>query len=72
MTNALPVRSRAHQALFDSGHPALRRLLVEESDTAVVIKGSVSSYFLKQMAQELVKAVQGPRRLVNEVEVQHE
>jgi hypothetical protein len=69
MTPSLPVRSRAAQALFDSAHPALRRLKVEETDSSLVIKGSVTSYFLKQMAQELIKPVQGPRRLDNQVEV---
>jgi hypothetical protein len=65
----LPVRSQAIQVLRHSAHPALRRLSVEETDTALVIKGSVSSYYLKQLAQETLKRVRGPRHLVNEVEV---
>jgi hypothetical protein len=69
MTNSLPVRSKAIQALRHSAHPALRRLCVEETDSTLVISGSVSSYFLKQMAQEIVKAVRGPRKLVNQVQV---
>jgi hypothetical protein len=69
MTTTLPVRSHALQALQRSGHPALRQLHVEETDTTLLIKGSVSSYFLKQMAQEALKPIQGARRLVNQVEV---
>jgi hypothetical protein len=65
----LPVRSQAAQVLRHSAHPALRRLTVEETETTLVIKGSVSSYYLKQLAQETLKQVRGPRELVNQVEV---
>jgi hypothetical protein len=68
-TSALPVQSQATQVLRHSAHPALRRLSVEETDTALVIRGSVTSYYLKQLAQETLKAVRGPRVLVNDVEV---
>jgi hypothetical protein len=56
-------------ALQLSGHPALRNLHVEETDSTLVIKGSVSSYYLKQMAQETLKGLRGARKLVNQVEV---
>jgi hypothetical protein len=72
MLNSLPVQSRATQVLQDSGHPALRALYVEESDDALIIKGSVSSYYLKQLAQETLKAIRGPRQVVNQVEVVRE
>jgi hypothetical protein len=57
------------QALRDSAHPALRSLSVEETDTALVIKGSVSSYYLKQLAQEALKGLPGLRQVVNQVQV---
>src|SRR5262245_19730503 len=47
-------RSRAEQALRHSALPALRKLAVEETDAEVFITGSVSSYYLKQLAQETV------------------
>ena len=47
-----PARSRLASVLRQSPIPALRKLKVEESDTTVVILGSVSSYYLKQLAQE--------------------
>jgi osmotically-inducible protein OsmY len=68
-TVSLPVRSAALRALRQSAHPALRRLSVEETDNALVIKGSVPSYYLKQLAQETVKAISGDRQLVNQVQV---
>jgi hypothetical protein len=71
MTTSLPVRSQAQQALRDSSHPALRSLSVEETERTLVITGSVSSYYLKQLAQETLKAVRGPRELVNHVKVVH-
>jgi hypothetical protein len=69
MTPTLPLRSPAHEALQHSSHPALRRLRVEESAETLVILGSVSSYYLKQLAQEVLRPHQGPRALVNRVEV---
>jgi osmotically-inducible protein OsmY len=65
----LPIRSEAIKALRHSAHPALRRLSVEETDTTLVIKGSVSSYYLKQLAQETLKGVRGKRKVINEVQV---
>ena len=49
--------------------PQLRRLVVITTDDEIVIKGRVSSYYLKQLAQEALRATIGERRLVNQVEV---
>ncbi|HYT94647.1 MAG TPA: BON domain-containing protein [Gemmataceae bacterium] len=69
MATATPPISRAAQALKQSTHPALRKLSVEETDSALVITGRVSSYYLKQLAQETLMAVRGERQLVNHVSV---
>jgi hypothetical protein len=45
---------------------------VEETETALVIKGSVSSYYLKQLAQEALKSIRGLRHLDNQVQVVRE
>ena len=45
----------------------LRRLEVQESELEIVISGIVSSYYLKQMAQEAVRPALGGRRLRNQV-----
>ena len=59
-----PVPSRALTALRQSPIPALRKLAVEEADGTVVISGSVSSYYLKQLAQETVLHVLDDGRLL--------
>jgi hypothetical protein len=59
--------SRAAQALRQSVHPALRRLSVEETDAVIVISGRVRTYYLKQLAQETVMPIRGPRQLLNHV-----
>ena len=66
-TSPPPVRSQAIQVLRHSSHPALRRLSVEETDTALVIRGSVSSYYLKQLAQEALMPHLDGRALSNRV-----
>jgi hypothetical protein len=63
------VQSTAAQALLHSPIPALRKLHVEEKDGEVVLTGSVSSYYLKQLAQETVMPVLDNRELVNQVVV---
>lgn len=55
----------ASLALRHSPIPALRKLSLEESDSVVVIQGKVSSYYLKQLAQETVMPVLAGRTLVN-------
>jgi hypothetical protein len=56
-------------ALTASPLPQLRRLVVTATDDEVVITGRVSSYYLKQLAQETIRSVLGERRLLNQVEV---
>ncbi|HKB35611.1 MAG TPA: BON domain-containing protein [Gemmataceae bacterium] len=56
-------------ALRQSPIPALRKLVVEENDASVVLVGSVSSYYLKQMAQETVMPHLDGRTLLNRVSV---
>lgn len=49
--------------------PQLRRLAVCVSEEEVVITGQVSSFYMKQLAQETVRPTLGDRRLLNLVEV---
>jgi hypothetical protein len=55
--------------LSSSTNPELRRLSVRETDDEIRITGSVSSFYLKQMAQESIRPAIEGRRLVNKVEV---
>jgi hypothetical protein len=45
----------------------LRRLEVMESESEIVVSGIVSSYYLKQMAQEAVRPALNGRKLRNRV-----
>ena len=56
-------------ALRQSPIPALRKLTVEETEAAVVIGGAVTSYYLKQLAQETIMPVLAGRELHNRVAV---
>lgn len=47
----------------------LRRLHVVESDEEIVLTGHVHSYYLKQLAQELVLPALGDRLLRNRIKV---
>jgi hypothetical protein len=61
--------TRAALALDRSPIPALRKLSLEESEAAIVISGRVTSYYLKQLAQEAVMPVLDGRELHNRVAV---
>ena len=68
--NTCPVLSpEPADALTSSPLGQLRRLKVTADDREVVITGQVSSYYLKQMAQETVRPALGDRTLLNRVEV---
>ena len=69
MVSSPPEQSAVLAALRQSPIPALRKLAVEEADDTVVISGNVSSYYLKQLAQETLRTAVGHRRLLNRVEV---
>ena len=68
-SSAKLIDSLITQALKTSSFPAIRNLRVEESDEEVVLVGCVGSWYFKQLAQETVMPVLGPRRLVNRVTV---
>ena len=57
-------------ALRRSPIPALRKLTLEENETCVTIEGEVSSYYLKQLAQETIMPCREGLRLVNRVDVE--
>jgi hypothetical protein len=56
-------------ALRQSPLPALRKLLIEETEALVLIEGKVPTYYLKQMAQETIMPLLAGRSLVNRVTV---
>jgi hypothetical protein len=68
MLTSTDVVAQATRAL-QSTHPALRHLRVEGSDQALIISGTVSSYYHKQLAQEALRSIRGDLQLVNHVKV---
>jgi osmotically-inducible protein OsmY len=64
-----PPQSRAKETLQQHLVPGLRRVHVELNESEVIISGTVSSYYLKQVAQEALKSILGIRTLNNRVEV---
>jgi hypothetical protein len=60
---------QAALALRQSSIPALRRLVVTGNETELVLSGRVSSYYIKQLAQEAILPHLHGRELVNRVVV---
>jgi hypothetical protein len=69
MTTSTLEQSQATLALRHSPIPALRKLSLDESDSAVVISGNVPSYYFKQLAQAAVIPLLAGRQLYNRVTV---
>ncbi len=55
----------ARELLRENPVTDLRRLDIAESDNEVVLSGIVSSYYLKQMAQEAIRPALAGRQLRN-------
>ena len=68
-TSSSLLQIRADQALRKSPIPALRKLHVEETEQVIILSGSVSTYYLKQLAQETLMPLRGARELQNRVVV---
>lgn len=67
-TELLPIQS-VEAVLAASPQPELRRLVVIETDDEVRLIGKVSSFYLKQLAQESIRPALGGRKLRNLVDV---
>jgi osmotically-inducible protein OsmY len=61
--------TKAQSILANSPIPALRRISVTQAPGALVLSGSVSSYYCKQLAQEAVRAVARDRKVINRIRV---
>ena len=66
------VQPRAQAALANSPFYELRELQVEWRDEALVLSGMVSSFYHKQLAQEVVRSVCRDAAVVNSVRVEHQ
>lgn len=59
----------AEERLWRSGYLALRDIACVARDDEVYLHGRLPSYYLKQVAQEIVAGVEGVRRLINKIDV---
>jgi osmotically-inducible protein OsmY len=59
----------AQQQLEASPYSALQDICCEGHDGHLILRGRVPSFYLKQLAQELVRPIQGVRSVVNRLEV---
>ena len=63
------IATTAVQRLHSSHNMELKRVQCEVQTGTLNIRGQVSSYYLKQLAQELVRPVAGVDRIVNHITV---
>jgi osmotically-inducible protein OsmY len=68
-TASRPLFERIHDALTTNPHVPSHQVRIEAEDGCVVLKGNVSSFFVKQMAQEAVRRVDGVQRIDNLLQV---
>lgn len=59
------------RALLATRPGELKRITCEVSADAVILRGVVKRYYLKQLAQEVARIHRGSRRVVNKVRVEH-
>ena len=69
-TSTSDVQPRAQTALTSSPIHELRDLQVEHREGTLVISGTVSSYYHKQLAQEVVRSVCRDIEVSNSIRVQ--
>jgi osmotically-inducible protein OsmY len=68
--SGLPVIDHAaEERLRRSSYLALRDISCLASDGVLTLRGSLPSYYLKQVAQEIVSGVEGVRHVANQIEV---
>jgi len=70
MSAAHEVQTRAQFALNSSPFYELRELKIEPIRDALLISGSVSSFYYKQLAQEVVRSVCNEVDVVNSIRVE--
>ena len=66
------LKHRVRLCLSAATHAVLRALVVEANEQSVILSGTVSTFYEKQLAQEIVRHVAGVRQVVNLVQVEPE
>ncbi|MEW4452543.1 BON domain-containing protein [Bremerella sp. JC817] len=63
------IRSRVATALAASSIPRLRFIVVELEDNTVCLRGDVTSFYQKQIAQEVVRSIDSEVDVRNDLRV---
>jgi polysaccharide pyruvyl transferase WcaK-like protein len=63
------IAEAARACLRNSPYPAVRRILCEFNEGILLLRGHLSRFHQKQVAQETVARVRGVAQVVNEIEV---
>jgi len=69
LENLCPIAKAARGCLQASPYYILRRISCDYKDGVLTLKGNLSSFYEKQIAQETVSNVEGATLVVNEIEV---
>jgi len=69
-SSIVDVRLRVATALAASKNPRLRNVRVDLDDNALCLSGRVPSFYQKQMAQELVRAIDDQVQVRNQLQVE--
>ena len=63
------VNDRAERRLRGSSFLALRKICCEYREGILTLRGCLPTYYLKQVAQEVVAEVEGVEKISNDIEV---
>lgn len=66
------LKRRVKQYLLDRHHPGLRSLDVEAHGGTVIIRGTVRTFYEKQLCQNICRRVAGVIDVIDEVAVQND
>ncbi|RMF39080.1 MAG: BON domain-containing protein [Planctomycetota bacterium] len=67
--NSGELLQRVDSAIKTSPHLTGHQVFCQEEDGVVVLHGKVKSFYQKQMAQEVLRRLDGIERIINELEV---
>ncbi len=68
-TDAAATQKMAHKRLRSKSYRAMQGVSCQCVDGVLILRGLVTSYFLKQIAQEAVARLAGVRLVENQIEV---
>lgn len=67
-----PAAARAWQRLSQSPYRELKGISCGIKNGVLVLRGQVSSFYLKQLAQEIVRRADGVQAIANQLEVRRQ